>query len=584
MLAALRLGDGGPSAVVVAYTRHALAAGLLPPLRTATQLCADLEREVQSHADLESEAGATKQHGASTAAGAAAGAAAKTPPPSSARLTALASLLGTVAPAAMRASWDAPAPPPGATAASSASCEPAEPVEPAVGVALAARLLCVGLAALSLPHSATQHEREASAVEGEARDAACRAGAALLAAVVPCFGTLHALCVAHATRQTDKSGAWRAVAEALQRARARHAPVPRLLAALAALAARGAAAAEEASSLPMLLVRESLCAASRHEGLSAHGLATAAASLRSGGVWRAVMAQAAAASAGGDGSVAAHVDAAGAPFGGGAAAAEMVEMSEMRSLFRLALCRGVPPEDYLATARRLRARGGSEAVATAVWREMLGSPGGGGGGGGGGGSGSGSGSGRGADRAVELGVATLVGLDRCMGMPALLFASTEHVLPVLLPRLLRGAPAARAAPAALALHALWREGGAGTADGTADGAGLVAARARLGALAMALLREGGAAARAALLLLMLLAVEPEAQQQLWHTWLPAHARASLAATLLAVGHAPLALELFELGNPVEAACCARAEEEAQPGACAAPVVALELLRALEQQG
>ena len=569
MLAALRLGDGGPSAVVMAYTRHALAAGLLPPLRVATQLCADLEREVGSHADLESEAGATKQHGA--------GAAVKTPPPSSARLTALASLLGAVAPAAMRATWDAPAPPPGATAASTAGCEPAEPVEPAVGVALAARLLCVGLAALSLPPSATQHECEASAVGGEARDAARRAGAALLAVVVPCFGTLHALCVAHATRQTDKGGAWRAVAEALQRARTRHAPVPRLLAALAALAARDTAAVEEVASLPVLLVRESLCAASRHEGLSADGLATAAASLRSGGVWRAMMAQAAAASAGGDGSVAVNVDAAGAPFGGGAAAAEMVEMSEMRSLFRLALCRGAPPEDYLATARRLRARGGSEAVATAVWREMLGSP---GGSGGGSASASGGGGGGGADRAVELGVATLVGLDRCMGMPALLLASTEHVLPVLLPRLLRGAPAAHAAPVALALHALWREGG----TGAADGADLAAARARLGALAMALLREGGAAARAAQLLLMLLAAEPSAQQQPWHAQLPAHARTSLAATLLALGHAPLALALFELGDPVEAACCARAEEEAQPGACAAPVVTLELLRALEQQG
>ena len=64
--------------------------------------------------------------------------------------------------------------------------------------------------------------------------------------------------------------------------------------------------------------------------------------------------------------------------------------------------------------------------------------------------------------------------------------------------------------------------------------------------------------------------------------LPAHARASLAATLLAVGHAPLALALFELGDLVEAARCARAEEEAQPGACAAPVTTLELLRALEQ--
>ena len=309
------------------------------------------------------------------------------------------------------------------------------------------------------------------------------------------------------------------------------------------------------------------------------GLATAAASLRSSGMWRAVMAQAAAASAGGDGSVAVHVDAAGAPFGGGAAAAEMVEMSEMRSLFRLALCRGAPPEDYLATARRLRARGGSEAVATAVWREMLGSP-----GGGGGDSASASGGGGGADRAVELGVATLVGLDRCMGMPALLLASTEHVLPVLLPRLLRGAPAAHAAPVALALHALWREGGTGAADGGAVGADLAAARARLGALAMALLREGGASARAAQLLLMLLAAEPSAQQQPWHAQLPAHARTSLAATLLALGHAPLALALFELGDPVEAACCARAEEEAQPGACAAPVVTLELLRALEQQG
>ena len=101
---------------------------------------------------------------------------------------------------------------------------------------------------------------------------------------------------------------------------------------------------------------------------------------------------------------------------------------------------------------------------------------------------------------------------------------------------------------------------------------------------MALLREGGTAARAALLLLMLLAVEPSAQQQPWHARLPAHARASLAATLLAVGHAPLALALFELGDLVEAARCARAEEEAQPGACAAPVTTLELLRALEQQG
>jgi hypothetical protein len=136
----------------------------------------------------------------------------------------------------------------------------------------------------------------------------------------------------------------------------------------------------------------------------------------------------------------------------------------------------------------------------------------------------------------------------------------KQVLPALLPRL---ASPRRAELAALALHALWEGAEAAQAaelkqeEEEQPPKGAVAL---LADAAAAMLAAGGGASRAATLLLAFLVTGRAAADEPLHSRLPAHVRASLASTLVAVRHAPLALALFDLRDTAEAALCAHAAQ------------------------
>ena len=554
LTAAVQLG-AWPSEVVLAYFRYAVASGLLPAQHTAAQLCTEFEAE----------------RGRLAAAADANGGALFSPRPSSAaRLAALGSLLGSVAPAATHAAWRR-------TLRGGGDGVPA-----AAGgdSGLATRVLLLAVRGLcTLP-------------EGSDATTVC---SRLLDTLAPSFAALHALCVARAaaaaSAAASSSSEWAQLCKAVAAASERGAPLPRLVVCCARAGAL--------PPLPAELARATLHAMTAHafapdwRATAATPLAaTPLAALRRGVAWRAVMAQAAAATATSSGSSCGslEMDAAAAP-------------EAMRKLFRLALGRHTPPRDLVSTARVLRAHCGSEALATVLWQEILGVDGGGGAILTAGGVGLGDDAGS-PPRAVELGVALVHAIDGAAAAaagPAMLLVSVRDVLPRLLTsQLLATMAAPQVEAAALAVHALWQAGIASPGGGGAGGV----ERGWVGVTVAELLRRLLASAQPAparfvalVLLLGAATASPEradpnndrgaaaasaaaTSARPLHVQLPLHVRAPLAAALLGVGQPALALSLFDLADAAEAARCGALAAPHAAAHCA-PALPREVIEALE---